>query len=245
MNTNSDDMSLNDASFDRLVDGELGEEERRQLLANLDGEPGGWRRCALAFLESQCWQQVLGRMSQENVPRATPARPMRVSRARWSGHLSTLAAMAACFLVAFWVGSRVQQMRRELPGVPGGMTGELARTVPVEPTRIVPSQPERSLAGMMPAASNPWRMVTVAAPAGQANAGSALQVPAVERERLDPQWLRSLPPAIPDDVMQALSRTGHRIDQHRELVPVPLQDGRQLVMPVDQVKVHYVGNGTY
>ena len=88
-------------------------------------------------------------------------------------------------------------------------------------------------------------MVTVAAPGGSANAGAALRVPAVERDKIDPEWLRSLPSAIPDDVMQALNRTGHQIEQQRELVPVPLQDGRQLVVPVDQVKVHYVGNETY
>ena len=59
MNTNSDNTSLDDPRFDRLVDGELSEPERRELLAGLDSEPGGWRRCALAFLESQCWKQSL------------------------------------------------------------------------------------------------------------------------------------------------------------------------------------------
>ena len=49
-------LPLDDSRFDRLVDGELSEEERRELLAGLDAEPGGWRRCALAFLESQCWK---------------------------------------------------------------------------------------------------------------------------------------------------------------------------------------------
>ena len=88
-------------------------------------------------------------------------------------------------------------------------------------------------------------MVTVSAPAARPAPGPSLRLPAVERDNIDPQWLRSLPPAIPDDVMQALSRTGHQIEQHRELVPVPLKDGRQLVVPVDQVDVHYVGNGTY
>jgi hypothetical protein len=83
-------------------------------------------------------------------------------------------------------------------------------------------------------------MVTVAAPAG-----SPVRVPAVERENIDPQWLKNMPPAIPDDVRQAFNRTGHQVEQQRELVPVPLQDGRQLVVPVDQVKVHYVGDGPY
>ena len=38
---------------------------------------------------------------------------------------------------------------------------------------------------------------------------------------------------------------GHQIEQQREFVPVPLKDGRQLVVPVDRVNVRYIGNGPY
>jgi hypothetical protein len=75
--------------------------------------------------------------------------------------------------------------------------------------------------------------------------GASFNLPAIERDNVDEQWLRSLPPAIPENVRQALSRTGHQVQQRRELVPVPMQDGRRLIVPVDQVEVHYVGNGTY
>ena len=42
-----------DHRFDLLADGELSEAQRRELLAGLDDEPGGWRQCATAFLEAQ------------------------------------------------------------------------------------------------------------------------------------------------------------------------------------------------
>ena len=42
-------------TFDRLVDGELSADERRELLASLDQREEGWRRCALAFLEAHQW----------------------------------------------------------------------------------------------------------------------------------------------------------------------------------------------
>src|SRR5438876_11522290 len=45
--------------LDRLVDGELPERERRELLLRIEKEPDGWRRCALAFLEAQIWRQAL------------------------------------------------------------------------------------------------------------------------------------------------------------------------------------------
>lgn len=242
---------MNDPRFDRLVDDEMTEEERRQLLAGLDDEPGGWRRCALAFLESQCWKQTLGAMQQRS--RRTPCADIESlaspgSHLRWLNHAGTLMAMAASFLVMFWIGSRIYETHRGQSVTPAGDVGQFANATRAQPSPLETRRPEHGLAGVgpkTPPAADPWRVVTVSSPAGAANSASSLRVPAVERENVDPQWLQSLPSAIPDDVMQAFNRTGHQIEQQRELIPIPLQDGRQLVMPVDRVKVHYVGNGPY
>lgn len=250
MKTKYEDTPLDDSPFDRLVDGELDERQRRELLATLDDEPGGWRRCALAFLESQCWKQTfssIGRDAEES-KRHTPHTvyevhelPMR--RSRWTNHLGTLLAMATCFFVAFYVGSLYQKTSPDRPFSPAGLTGEVATTVGAKQSPAASSQSDLGPADTVspkPEPSKPWHLVTVAAPTG-----STLQVPAVERETIDPKWLENLPPAIPEDVMQAFNRTGHQIEQHREFAPVRLEDGRQLVVPVDQVNVRYVGNGTY
>ena len=51
-----------DRRLDLLVDGELSEAERRELLQHMDEEPEGWRRCpALAFLEAHAGSRNLGR----------------------------------------------------------------------------------------------------------------------------------------------------------------------------------------
>ena len=233
-----------DPRFDRLVDGELSEQQRRELLAGLDDEPGGWRRCALAFLESQCWKQTLGSIAREGV--WEPAREIATLRRRslWRGRLGTLLAMAASFLVVFWVGSSVQRMRVGRLIAPAGAIGEVAATAGNRQVAVQPSQPSRALAGALPPQA--WRMVTVSAPGGATEAGGSFSLPAVERDNIDKQWMQSLPPAIPEDVVRAFNRTGHQVEQHRELVPVPLQDGRRLVVPVDQVNIHYVGGqGAY
>ena len=47
-----------DRLLDRLVDGELSDIERRELLLHFENEPAGWRRCALAFLEDQNWREA-------------------------------------------------------------------------------------------------------------------------------------------------------------------------------------------
>jgi hypothetical protein len=66
-----------------------------------------------------------------------------------------------------------------------------------------------------------------------------LQLPAQPRDRLDEDFLKAVPNPLPDDVRQAFERTGHEVRMHRELVPVQLKDGRQLVIPIDQVEVQY------
>src|SRR6185437_1033525 len=95
MNRSRDDL------LDRLVDGELSEGERRSLLARLGAEPDGWRRCALAFLEAQCWREALGAPpSAETKPRAAPVS----GRSNAPRRVRSLAALAAGMLVAFVLG---------------------------------------------------------------------------------------------------------------------------------------------
>jgi len=50
--------------LDRLVDGELAETERREVLRTLERQPDGWRQCALAFLEAQSWGEALTQLAR-------------------------------------------------------------------------------------------------------------------------------------------------------------------------------------
>jgi hypothetical protein len=152
--------------------------------------------------------------------------------------------MAACFLVAFWIGSLAQSRHAQFTTT---NAPSIAVTSP-KPHQTETIQPERAIAKTATPSvspSSPWRVVTVSSPGNTSSGGSSLRLPAVERDRVDPQWLESLPSAVPSNVMQALDRSGHQVQQHRDLVPVRLEDGRQMVVPVDQVDVHYVGNGPY
>jgi hypothetical protein len=269
--------SNDDSRFDRLVDGELSEVERRELLAGLDNEPGGWRRCALAFLESQCWKESFRSMqktecktppvSQPSVVAAGSARSARLARLR------TAMAMAACFMTALLIGSLLPRGRFSPITGPVDTTNQIAAVTPGAPgsggmapsqsgkSESIPSRRSEGLAGSgsvggragesVPGSSRgasqqgPWQMVTLQTPADERGEPAAMQLPARERKNVDEAWLKSVPSAIPDEVLQALNRTGHQVSQHRELVPVPMQDGRRLVVPVDQVDMHYIGNGPY
>ncbi len=89
--------------IDLLVDGELGENDRRALLRQLEDEPNGWRRCALAFLESQAWHETLIPSNVMNLAQATDSQP-RLPASRWRrvGRLAGLAAALALTFASGW-----------------------------------------------------------------------------------------------------------------------------------------------
>jgi len=238
MNPIDRDVSCDDDHrFDLLVDGELSESQRRELLAGLDDEQGGWRRCALAFLEAQCWQDEFGSMAGESDERVLMA--SRQSRTR-QGHLGTLLAMAASFLVALLLGSQLRPLWRGPSADPGvGIQVAEGPGAVVEPAPQ-PSPPETPQRPDEP--SNPWQMVTFDSVDGPDGLSEPVRLPAIQRETIDQRWLQGRPTAMPDEVLQALQQSGHRIRQHREWLPLRMQDGRQLVVPVEQVDVQYVGH---
>jgi hypothetical protein len=242
MNTNFENMPPDDLRFDRLVDGELSETQRRELLAGLDHEPGGWRRCALAFIEAQCWRQEFGAIANNATPTATTPRVSVVRRAHWLGRVGAPLAIAASLLVAVWAGTLLQQARNVGPAGPAG-SGMIGNVADNSANRQLVAMP--NVAAPTPFPAGPWQIVNVSSPAGTKDANMSFELPAVESNNLDPQWLQNMPSAIPDNVMQAFNRSGHNVQQHRELVPVRLNDGRRMIVPVDNVDIHYTGNKSY
>jgi hypothetical protein len=219
--------------LDLLVDNELTEAERRKLLSRLDGQPGGWRQCALAFLEAQQWKRDLRAVARETAPRPPGIPPARRSRRDKSA--GTLLAMAASFLVALALGTqwqKVQQARiptgTKLVGVtPGNAQSAPAPTRPPSPLVAIKAK-GRPRSPVGPGAWSPA-------------SDKAMRLPVVDGERVNPQWLQNLPAAVPDGVVQAFKQSGHQVRQRRELLPFTLKDGRRLVVPVDEVEVRYVG----
>ena len=95
------DHEIEQCKVDRLVDGELSEPERRALFLELDSNPTGWKRCALAFLEAQAWQEAF-----EPVAVAAPSRiPISISpkNHRWTW-VKPMSSIAASMLLAFTLG---------------------------------------------------------------------------------------------------------------------------------------------
>ncbi len=241
---------LEDRRLDRLVDGELPDQERHELLVDLDRQPDGWRRCALAFLEAQCWRQELCGWidARRPHPPATAEafdearRPSRrPGNRKLATRTTTALAMAASFLVALWLGWSVQDAF-DVGRVPGPGPGVVAQSMPgPEPSDAVPAAPPPPEPQRAVAARGPWQMVTLSADGPDGQESQTIDLPACDREHLDRRWPETLPSALPLEVLESLERSGYRVRQHRELMPIEMPDGRRLVVPVEQVEVEYVG----
>jgi len=123
-------QSIDQATLDRLVDGEMDEPARAALLRALDREPDGWKRCALAFLQAQAWREVAGTLpAVAPVPATRPGWPVRVLR--------QVTAVAAVVAVAFCAGfvSRGNGPSQRF-ALDDGHTSPSAASTPAPPSAI-------------------------------------------------------------------------------------------------------------
>lgn len=239
---------LTDQMLDRLVDGELAGDDYREVLARLELEPDGWRRCALAFLEAQAWNRDFAPAAKKaiDVPAATSSSAAASAAKPVGGDthwLGLLLAMAASFLLAFGLGW----------GIGGGKENPSS---PALGTMVdKPSAPPQKPAPQEPVPANPAELETT--PVSTTNQGEItllvddgsgeqkqVQLPVVEVNSAD-DVARSLgASALPAQLREALERSGHRVVRQQQIIPVELNDGRRLVMPVEEVRVMPIG-GTY
>jgi hypothetical protein len=228
---------VSDSLIDRLVDGELDETERQRLLDRLEIEPGGWRRCALAFLEAQEWTRTLscssetvasrcqGTVSQSPTEFGETAHVARRRREPAGRRFQRAARLAAGILLAFASGWMASVATRPLdsPTAPNqGVAVSAALTTSKAPTAI--AQERRG-------------------PTGETDLerSEASVVPPPD----DSSWDAEAPLVVSEPVRRELERQGYRVEQRSGLISMELQDGQSLAVPVDEVELHYVGNRTY
>jgi len=191
--------------LDLLVDGELDGGRRREILERFDVEPGGWKRCALAFLEAQSLEGDLKELASA-VTDPEGVLPQGVDsggrRKRWAAIL----CMAAGLVLAFWLG-------RAWPVGNAGNEGEV------------------------PAAGG-WNSVALRLPAGEEGKAREIEVPLVEVSRTEPVWRMLQDSILAEELFSRLAGDGHQVVEKRELIPIQLPDGRQALLPIDEIEVH-------
>ena len=230
-------MTNDPRALDRLVDDELDEGQRQQVLSELQADPDGWRRCAMAFLEAQAWRRAMVGMAQDvespmgerphhtqPTCAVTQGRVADEALTREQPHRLGWFAAAAGILISFALGAASQH--------------------------FLPSHDvdfPRSVAGREGFNSRPRR---------DQSAISASDVPpqqfrsdgSLVPERLDGLAGRSdweFEPSAPFGMLEALEQAGHKIHRQRGFVPFRLEDGRQGFVPVEDLFVVPVNRITY
>jgi hypothetical protein len=151
-----------------------------------------------------------------------------------------LLSLAATMLIAVGVGFGIGQLwrgqnRPPIENRPQPASENVATTTP--------SVPSHSVVPAAPAAiddSAPQGLMTV-----RTADGSPVQLPVYEASYGTGRMLNSNESSVPPEVIHALRSRGHEVKQQRRFWPVDLGDGRQIIVPVDQLDVQYVGDRAY
>jgi hypothetical protein len=241
----SENLKNNATRFDRLVDGELSTTEYQALLATLDDEPAGWRQCALAFLEAQalgndlasvrrsldlrdCGEQTGGNESSQKTTHSSQ---------RFS--VGTLLAVALSFLFAFTLGAVA-------PRIFGGRQQEPALT-----GNNVPAQ--ANVAGQWPAAGGETRHqafrpvgnVRLVMDGASGESSQSGDVPVYDVGQDLDQFLSQNRPALAPELIELLQQRGHEVVRQEQYVPAQLEDGRQVIVPVERYLITPVSQRAY
>jgi hypothetical protein len=223
-------MRPDDRLLDQLVDDELDQEERQQVLRALEAEPAGWRRCAMAFLEAQAWRRAMIYMASDRGSAHRARAQVKPSSASIGGHQNPEAmrlrhwlAMAACALVAFALGVGL---------APPWQKGN------VDPGPAVATMSERGDVGDSTAPAPPG-----SDPFSRSESELLVSGQPGEWSRGLPEWAQTTRETT--EMLEALERRGHQVHRQRGLVPFRLEDGRSAVVPVEDLYVVPVRRSTY
>jgi hypothetical protein len=247
---------LRDAFIDRIVDGELTPAELRAAIDRLDHEPDAWKRCALAFLEAQCWReslQAIGQPSRLPVDARTSSvslatAPSTRRPAIWLRR-ATLAATVAASFVLGWAAQTWRPLidpDRDSPAMARNLTVQPAQESatssldePPLPARTVSDSP-----GEDRSPPNPTEIVREVATLLIRSETAQTEVPILAGPGIDSEWIKNQPPPISEHEQVVFQRHGYQVDQRRRLISGTLSDGRRVTVPIDHVQIHYTGNQT-
>ncbi len=220
--------------FDRLADGELSGNERRELLESLDASPARWRDCALVLIEANALRRSMQKVAAGDLTNASPM-PMSTSelptkpraaalrsRGVW---FATAASIAIAFVAGhFWNGATDKVEPRD----------RLAAHPAVEPK----VEPE----GKVDLASDD--LLTVWTVDRDGNRKS-FALPLVEADWIDEQVGERIGPIVSDDLRAQLRERGYNVESRRRFAPLVMENGQSYLLPVNDARLVPVSTPIY
>lgn len=221
---------ITDEDLDRLADGELSPSEERELLRALNASPEDWRRCALAMVEAQTLRRELGVLASPATATVEVAkRPARTGERSPAGWLT----IAALLLVAFGVGTVARHAWSPTPPAGDSLVAHpttLPSEEPAPPVEALADTPQQR-------PDSPNSDVVTFWAHDEQGRRSSLRTQLVDAEELDKQLGVEFRSALPADVRQRLEDRGYRFESRRRYAPLNMDDGRTLVVPVEDMQV--------
>ena len=217
---------INQQQLDRLVDGELGDGERKRLIESLDQHPDGWRQCACAFLEAQELKWALSidveptRSSDLPAVVMTPdeltvTRKDTLPGTRKSSTIRWWAALASCLVVGFGIGQL---------GFRGDSGGDSAGP----PLMIVGNATDNGL-------STQSGQLLASDDRGVDSTSSLADESILERQYS----------MVPADIEDIFARLGQRVERRQVYMPVASQNGERRSVPMEEIEIVPVRWETY
>jgi hypothetical protein len=260
MSDNDAAHPLDDDFIDRIVEGTLTPDELRAAVLRLDQHADGWKRCAVAFLEAQCWAESFRALelpataqlvcpSSPSPPGGAPARRLHH---RWLRSAVAAAVIAASFAMG-WLGHAARPRTAAQPVAPDQPNLVVTRnTSEKEPATTSGTTPAVDSAGSASRVAQPPRdlrpprgpapLVTTVAHLRFGPENARAEVPILAGPGINEEWLRKQPPPVSEHGQVVFQRHGYQVDQRRRLITTIMNDGRRVAVPVDQVLIRYTGN---
>ena len=239
MNDRFKTATIDDRRFDRLVDGELSPAEYEALLTALDAEPDMWRRCALAFLEAQAWRGEMSAIRRGQGTEASPEAPAsKPARKPWF----SMIALAASFAVAFFGGLMSQRQLDRWAS-----DGHVARNAKSDDSAKEVELANSDAAegnGSVQQDSSALGNIRLVVDGGQGRP-QQIEVPVYDLDKVGMQFLAREEPVLAPEVVQQLERRGRKVQWSVDYLPLPLDENRQIVVPVEQYQITPVSRRTY
>ena len=219
----------------------LSSAEYKSLVASLEDEPGGWRRCAMAFLEAQAWGRefaAIRRVEEDGVPRAKAKEEVEIQPAKKAFLLSAspFLAAAAFALLAFGLGILTRGNFYPEGPLPTKFAGQ-------SPWNGHETDPHSAKELEAAEYSELTAMKFVLDGAGGKD--QEVVVPVLGSDNPGQETLVETEPVISDSVLRSLRMRGHDIRRRQEFLPVSLEDGRQVIFPVEEYRITPVSSRSY
>lgn len=226
-----------------LAEDELNSSERERLFRLLDQSQDGWKRCALALLESRSLGNSIRSLRDDPLlertpPTQMPGKPLTSVRSsglfRW-----TLAATATILLVA--IGIAIGR-----PDPPHGPTVDVP--APSDTARAFAMQLENK----DPKLLSQIRLAELGVPEGKLIAfiGTSREnqtrvYPVFESAELEKKLVDFEVPRPPSEFANQLKKTGWRVKAQKQLVSVQAEDGTRRTLPVGKLNYQYIGREVF